>query len=96
MRNLKIFRKIFAYLQKKLQKTAHFKKSLGEGKLQQKRCNLCRQLDENRALQKINQEKCVNFADFQQINHIFTQLIAKKGVSFADFRENLGEKIVYF
>ena len=45
-------------------------------------------LIENRALQKINCEKCVNFADFRRIKRIFTQTIAKKGSSFADFRRN--------
>ena len=35
-------------------------------------------LHKNHAFQKINCEKYVNFADFQQIKQIFTQPIAKK------------------
>ena len=34
---------------------------------------------------KINHEKYVNFADFQQNKRIFTLPIAKKGLSFTDF-----------
>ena len=45
-------------------------------------------LNENRALQEINREKCTNFADFRRIKRIFTQPIAKKGSNFADFRRS--------
>ena len=42
-------------------------------------------LNKNHSFQKINLKKFVNFASFQQIKHIFTQPIAKKGVNFANF-----------
>ena len=39
------------------------------------------------ALQKINCEKCVNFAGVQRIKHIFIQPIAKKHAGLTDFRQ---------
>ena len=43
-------------------------------------------LNKNRVFQKINHEKCVNFADFQQVKRIFTQPVTKKVESFANFQ----------
>ena len=51
-------------------------------------CIYAANINENHAFQKINHEKCVNFADFRRIKRIFTQSIAKKGESFADFRQS--------
>ena len=43
-------------------------------------------LNKNRALQKINREKCINFADFWRSKCIIIQPVVKRSVGLADFR----------
>ena len=72
-------------LTKAIAKKSAFQKIRQENALAKQAYFYTTNLNKNRKFQKINLEKCVNFAYFRLIKCIFTQPIIKKGASFADF-----------